>query len=90
MEREIFSSKEVLDFLREIKSKYKTGGIWVSRKLGRRWSFLLGFEPEQTSPPYFLEIDSNFALFCENEKLLKEAWDSIKVRLKEMLHEGRT
>ena len=90
MEKGTFSSENIVDFLREIKSKYKTGGVWISRKLGKRWSFLVGVEPEGTSPPCFLEINGDFALFCEDGELLKRDWDSVKRKLQEMLYADRT
>jgi|GEM_PF-1046480 len=90
MERGTFSSDVMLDFLKGIKGKYQTGGIWISKRLGRRWSFYIGFEPELTSPPCFLEIDNDFALFCEDDTLLRKDWELIRTKLREMLYESRT
>ncbi len=84
----ISSSDRIRDFLRDLSRKYSTGGIWISKRLGRRWSFWCGLEPELLLPPQMLIIDEDYALFCENKELIEKDWEEIRKELRTLLKES--
>ncbi|HOK22574.1 MAG TPA: hypothetical protein PKU94_05930 [Candidatus Hydrothermia bacterium] len=85
MEKEIYSSKEVQDFLERVRCTYETGGIWVARRFGRRWSFLCGIEPTGPSMPARFKIDDDYMLFCENPEKISKKIVQITNKLRELL-----
>lgn len=88
MEKETCTSKKLLKFLQEIKEIYDTGGVWISQKMGRRWSFYCGIEPFLLLPPASFPLDDRFALFCEKPDNIKKDIENIKIKLKELLYEN--
>jgi len=87
MEKETCTSKKLVKFLGEIKERYDTGGVWISEKMGRRWSFYCGIQPFLLLPPASFPLDDRFALFCEKPDNLKRDIENIKTKLKELLYE---
>jgi len=88
MEKETCTSEKLVKFLEEIKNRYDTGGIWISEKMGRRWSFYCGIRPILLFPPVSFSLDERFALFCEKPENLKKDIEKIKAKLKELLYEN--
>jgi len=88
MEKETCTSKKLMKFLEEIKKKYDTGGVWISEKMGRRWSFYCGIQPFLLLPPASFLLDDRFALFCEKPENLKRDIENIRAKLKELLYEN--
>lgn len=89
MANETSFSKKILEFLKTVSEEYHTGGIWISKRLGRRWSFWCGLEPDSFLPPQMLRINEDYALFCENKELLEKEWERL-VRELETLIKGST
>ncbi|HDN85071.1 hypothetical protein DRN58_05610 [Thermococci archaeon] len=88
MEKETCTSKKLIKFLEEIKERYDTGGVWISEKMGRRWSFYCGIQPFLLLPPASFPLDDRFALFCEKPENLKRDIEKIKAKLRELLYEN--
>ncbi len=90
MEKGIYTSKLKEDcgkYLEKLRDKYKTGGIWICERLGRRISFVCGKEPDDIKPYDKIDIDENFILFVENKSDLINDIDVILLKLKEILYE---
>ncbi len=80
--------KDVLEYLKKLKEEYKVGGIWIAKKMGRRISFYVGFEPEILEPPENFEINNEFLLFCEDPSRIKKNIKKILNDLRILLDKG--
>ncbi len=76
------------DYLKHLKEKYKTGGIWIAKRMGRRISFYVGFEPEFLKPPEKFFINKEFLLFCENPIKMKKDIEKVISELKIIIEKG--
>ncbi|MEM0331143.1 MAG: hypothetical protein ABIM31_00040 [candidate division WOR-3 bacterium] len=85
MAKETFSSDKILKYLREVQREYETGGIWLARKLGRRWSYVCGLEPESFGQPEIFLIYPDYALFVENSEKFKLEVTKIIENLKKLM-----
>jgi len=88
MEKGTSSSDKLLNFLKSLEERYETGGIWIAKKLGRRWSFFCGIQPKLFLPPTSFPLDEKYALFCENPELLERDLEEVKKTLLELLYEN--
>ncbi len=76
MVREICISK-----LNEMAKTYKTR-IWIAKRMGRRWSYIVGAGEESLLPAKLIVENKNYAIFIEGKS---DHWREIKNEAKKIL-----
>lgn len=63
---EISISKELKNFLQQLKTEHNLGNIWLAKKYNKRWDYIFGFRSRQPLPTKKLLINDELALFVDS------------------------
>ncbi len=87
MGKETFIFSKCNEYLKELHNRYRTEGIWIVKKYGKRYSFIAGIPPSGFNSPEVIEINDRYLLFYENGEYLQDKINEVILKLKEFLDE---